>query len=51
MKRDYVNMLSDTLCFYLVEKSIHGKTLFNVFNIIFKGKNMRELLFLDLVKW
>jgi hypothetical protein len=51
MKREYVNLLADSCCLYFVEKSIQGKTLFNAFNSIFKGKDMRELIFLELVKW
>jgi hypothetical protein len=51
MKREYVNLLSDTCCLYFVEKSSQGKTLFNAFNSIFKGKEMREVNFLELVKW
>jgi hypothetical protein len=51
MKREYLNLLTDTCCLYFVEKTNQGKTLFNVFNSIFKGKDMREIIFLDLIKW
>jgi hypothetical protein len=51
LKREYVNLIADTNCLYFVEKSTQSKTLFNVFNTIFKGKEMREIVFLDLVKW
>lgn len=51
MKRDYVSMLGDICCLFLVEKSAFGKNLLNVFNLIFKGRNMREIIFLDMIKW
>jgi hypothetical protein len=51
MKREYVNLLSDICCIYFVEKSTQEKILLSVFNALFKGKDMRESLFLDLIKW
>jgi hypothetical protein len=51
MKREYVNLLADICCIYFVEKSNQEKILLSVFNALFKGKDMRESVFLDLIKW
>ena len=51
MKREYINVLSDVCCVYFVEKSTQEKLLISVFNSLFKGKDMRETIFLDMIKW
>jgi hypothetical protein len=64
LKREYVNMLADICCFYFIEKSSQGKTIWNIINNIFKSSSsnpvfnmrtpisqIREIIFLDHCKW
>jgi len=39
MKREYVNLLSDTSLLYFIENSQHGRILMNILNLIFRNPN------------
>lgn len=51
LKKEFINFLSDVVVYSLVDKISIGHNILSTFNAIFRNKNSRESIFLDICRW
>ena len=50
-KKEYINFLADVACWYYFEHFYATKVVLKILGNVFKSKNGREKIFIDLIKW